>query len=45
VAVVGRQPGDYPSENVVTLKESLTAAVNYAETGEMADSLNWDVQE
>jgi Immunity protein Imm1 len=40
----GGQPGDYNSDNVVTLEEALTAAIRYAESGERAKSLTWDKQ-
>jgi hypothetical protein len=42
--VAGGQPGDYDSDNVVTLEEGLTAAIHYAETGMRAESLVWDIQ-
>jgi hypothetical protein len=43
--VAGGQPGDYDYRNVVTLEEALAAAVRYAETGERAESLPWDIQQ
>lgn len=42
--VAGGQPGEYDSSNVVTLEEAMIAAARYAETGELAEELYWDIQ-
>jgi Immunity protein Imm1 len=42
--VAGGQPGDYDAHHVVSLEEALAAATQYAETGQLDDGLNWDLQ-